>query len=151
MTLEGHQTPVARILWIGVVSLAVVSCDRGSRVRFQGDVGRRFDSECVESALTSVYPAATRTSYVSEGSDGFPAGTEVVQFTYQDENKNGGYALGFGQLSNGTVHGYNEWSKLGRISNSEAARAEDVIRRANSVIESRCKLPTNSFTEQFEG
>ncbi|MFC7537519.1 hypothetical protein ACFQPG_09085 [Sphingomonas sp. GCM10030256] len=129
------------ILPSAIAVLLLSACDPGVHVGWEKDFDGRVDDECVERALKTVSPEVTRTTYVSEGSRGFPRGTVVTQFNYPDPVTHNGYSLDVALLSNGKTHLVHEWSKIGTdIPAEEQAQILPLLHRANKAVVMACGL-----------
>jgi hypothetical protein len=131
----------ARLLTSAIAALLLSACDPGVHLGWQKDFNGRVDDQCVEGALQSVSPEVSRTTYVSQGSRGFPRGTEVTQFNYLDPVTHNGYSLDLANLTNGKTHYVHQWSKLGtEIPDAEQAQVLPLLLRANEAVASACGL-----------
>ena len=120
------------------------ACDPGVHVGWQTDFEGLVDDRCIERALRSVSPDVKRSTYVSDGSRGFPSGTEVTQFYYPDPITHYGYMFDLAHLPNGKTHYIHEWRKLGNdIPADEQAQVLPLLFRANAAISRLCGLPFN--------
>lgn len=140
------MTVWARLAIFCVSAAALAGCDPGVHVAWEKDFDQPIDPDCIESALRTVAPDVTRTSWVDPDREtlGFPAGTVVTQFNYSDPNFIGGYQLNVAPLANGKTHYEHEWGKLGTdIPPEEAAKVLPLLNKANAAVARACHL---SFT-----
>jgi hypothetical protein len=129
----------AGLLIIAAVTLA--GCDPGVHIAWQKQFDRQIDSTCIASALRSVSSSVQRDTYVSEGSRGFPKGTEVTQFGYSDPSDKGYYNLDVATLPGGTSNYWHGWSKLGtEVPTDERARILPLLYKANRAVATMCGL-----------
>ena len=130
-----------RLLTAAIAALLLTACDPGIHVGWEKDFNGRVDDQCVERALRIVSPEVSRTTYVSEGSRGFPRGTEVTQFNYPDPVTHNSYSLDLALLANGKTHYVHQWHKIGtEISDAEQAQVLPLLLRANEAVASACGL-----------
>ena len=119
----------------------LTSCDPGVHLGWEKDFDGRVDDQCVERALRSVVPDVTRSSYASEGTNGFPRGTMVTQFYYPDPVLHYGYSLDLAFLPNGKTHYVHQWGKLGTdIPPDELAKVLPLLQRTNEAVAKQCGL-----------
>jgi hypothetical protein len=131
--------PGHRQLFVGLASLALAACDPGISLAFEKDFDQPVDPECIGNALRTVVPEVTRSTYVSEGGEGFPSGTDVIQFFYPDPSLVGGYNVDVAKLPSGKTHYYHRWGKLGTdLSPEEQAKILPLLIRANAAIGRIC-------------
>lgn len=124
-----------------VASLLLSGCDPGVHVGWEKDFDGSLDDQCIERALKTVAPDVKRGSYVSEGSRGFPRGTEVTQFHYPDPITHNNYSVDIALLPSGETHYVHEWRKLGTdIPPNEQAQVLPLLHRANEAISRMCGL-----------
>jgi hypothetical protein len=119
--------------------LLLGGCDPGVHLGWQKDFDGKIDDQCIERALRSVSPDVKRGTYISEGAQGFPRGTEVTQFSYPDYVTYYSYDLELALLPNGKTHLVHEWRKLGTdIPADEQAKVLPVLHEANEAIAELC-------------
>ncbi len=129
-----------RLVVFAACTLAISACDPGVRLAYEQEIRGPVDADCVEQAVKAVVPDVRRTSYVSDGRDGFGSGTKVLQLLYDLEG-NGGYSLQVGPLSNGRFLIQHEWNKLGTdITEQERASSLPLLGAVNMAMSERCGI-----------
>jgi hypothetical protein len=133
------------------LTIALCGCEPSSSVGFTKNFAAPVDLACLEKALRSVSQNVVEGTYISEGDDGFPTGTQVMQFSYQDAGRTGGYTLGVGPLPGGQTHFYNKWSKVGRLRSPDMTKATTVLLHSNSAIETICGISMAGISQDVQG
>src|SRR5438309_785354 len=134
---------ICRTLVFCLTAGFLASCDPGVHFAWEKDFDQPIDATCVQSALRTVVPDVTRTTWVDvqKAARGFPRGTEVTQFNYSDPSFIGGYQLNIARLPNGKTHYDNEWGKLGTdIPSDEISKILPLLNRANNAVAKMCNL-----------
>ena len=122
---------------------ALTGCDPAVHVAWEKDFDGAIDPACVESALRTVTPDVTRTTYVDDGNGmrGFGRGITVTQFGYSDPSLIGYYTLDVARLPNGKTHYWHGWSTGGTdVPADEQAKVVPLLNRANQAVAQRCGL-----------
>jgi hypothetical protein len=121
--------------------LALAACEPGVHLSWDKDFEKPIDPRCVEQALLTVVPRVERTTYVSDGHQGMPAGIEVTQLSYLDTTRRGNYFVDLAKLPDGRTRFHHEWGKIGTaIDSAEQQRVLPLLNRANDAIARQCQL-----------
>ena len=123
------------------VAIGLSACDPEVHIAWQKQFDGKIDPSCILSALKSVSPKVDRGTYVSGGSRGFPNGTRVTQFGYDDPESHGYYNIDVGAVAARKTNYWHGWSKIGTsIPADQRAKILPAMYRANRAVAAACGL-----------